>query len=108
MRKMLVLENFASQGVRYTKGRMVDMEKSIADRFEKEGFLKDALEHLGIEVPTIDMTKYVTVAEHKKAQDEIKALNNKIAQLEKELSEKVVEPVQEETPAEKTTTKKKA
>lgn len=108
MRKMYVLENFASQGVRYAKGKMIDMDKALADRFEKEGFLVDALTHLGIEAPTVDMTKYVAVEEHKKAQDEIKALNKKIAQLEKELSEKVVEPVKEETPAEKSTTKKKA
>lgn len=98
MRKMFVLENFASQGVRYTKGKIVNMEKSIADRFEKEGFLKDALVVLGIEVPkAVDLSQYVSLKEYNVAKDKIKELEGKIKDLEKQLKDKEKEVKEEDT-----------
>lgn len=100
MRKMYILENFSSKGVRYQKGEMIDMAKAQADKFEKEGLVKDGLMMLGIEIPkSVDLKKYVTLTEHKKAQDKIKKLEEKVKELEKALIEK------ENTTTKKTTKK---
>lgn len=107
MRKMIVLENFASQGVRYAKGKMVNMEKALADRFEKEGFLEDAIVALGIEVPKpVDLSKYVELTEYNKANDKIKELEAKVKELEKELSDNT--KVEVEPTTTKTVSTKKA
>lgn len=113
MRKMYVLENFASQGVRYPKGKIVNIEKSLADRFEKEGFLEDALIILGVEIPEpVDLSKYVAktehdalVKEHKVAQDKVKELEAKVSELEKQLEAKDEPKEEGSEPVAKKTTK---
>lgn len=106
MRKMYVLQNFASQGVRYAKGRLVSMEKSLADRFESEGLLRDALEHLGIEAPEVDLSKYVTIEEHNKVKGELTQSQQKVKELEARVEE--LEKELEDKPLKKTPKSKKA
>lgn len=106
MRKMFVLQNFASQGVRYAKGRLVTMEKTLADRFESEGLLQDALTYLGIEAPEVDLSKYVTIEEHNKVKGELTQSQQKVKDLEARVEE--LEKELEGKPLKKTPKSKKA
>lgn len=105
MRKMFVLQNFASQGVRYAKGRLVTMEKTLADRFEGEGLLQDVLTYLGIEAE-VDLSKYVTIEEHNKVKGELTQSQQKVKELEARVEE--LEKELEEKPLKKTSKSKKA
>lgn len=105
MRKMFVLQNFASQGVRYAKGRLISMEKSLADRFESEGLLQDALTYLGIEAE-VDLSKYVTIEEHNKVKGELTQSQQKVKDLEARVEE--LEKELENKPLKKTPKSKKA
>lgn len=87
--KVIVKENFASRGERYAKGQMVSMSKQQADRFIKEGLVRDAIEALGIELPQVDLSKYILITEHdKKLKNEVsktKALEEETEKLKAQI-----------------------
>lgn len=115
MKTIYVLENFASQGIRYKKGQIVSMEDTQAIKFEKEGLVQALPNVLGEQKQDIDLSNYVTKDElnaiEEKSKDEIvvtkkmwDSLVEKVEKLEKEL-EKVSAPTPAKATA-KTTTKK--
>lgn len=63
MRKMYVVKSFASKGIRYKKGTIVNMEKASIERFKNEGFIEEVADALGLEAGTsVDLSNYVTLS----------------------------------------------
>ena len=64
MRKMYVLENFASEGKRYVKGCISEVKESKIDKLKSEGFIEEVSIALGIESNgNTDLSNYVTKSE---------------------------------------------
>ena len=64
MRKMYILESFASEGRRYVKGCISEVKESKIEKFKSEGFIEEVSVALGIDSGSdIDLSDYVTKPE---------------------------------------------
>lgn len=64
MKKMYILENFASEGIRYRKGCISKVKKSKVEKLKGEGLIEEVTVALGIESEGgADLSNYVTKSE---------------------------------------------
>lgn len=79
MRKIYVLNSFASSGVRYSKGAIVEMDEASIERFKSEGFVEEVATVLGLEVAGggVDMSNYITTAQLEEIKPSLKGVDGK-------------------------------